>query len=298
MIPKRYPKFRNLQAFESVGRLGSFKDAANELNLTPSAISHRITDLEEQLGEPLFEKSGRGAMLTAKGRMFLSSVQAVLDQLSAATDKIKHEGVSGKLTVSLYPTIAHRWLIPRLQRFRTKYPEVEIHLEITQKPEDFSSLNVDAAICYANSRIPGYLCDFMVSERLIAVCSSQFLQLNPEIKQPQDIRKSTLIHNTIRPEQWQWWMEQAGMRATHTGDSIFVTSRDAAIDAAAAGLGFALAHIPLVNDELLRKRIISPFDFAIPFDDFGFYLVIPETKTEIPRIMAFRDWILSELKNQ
>lgn len=149
MYSERYPKFRNLQAFDSVGRLGSFKDAANELNLTPLANSHRITDLESHLNEPLFEKSGRGAMLTAKGRMFLSSVQAVLDQLNAATDKIKHEGVCGKLTVSLYPTIAHSWLIPRLQRFRTKNPDVEIPLHITQKLKDLSSLNVDAAIGYA-----------------------------------------------------------------------------------------------------------------------------------------------------
>ena len=130
MVLRRTPQFRNLQAFESAGRLGSFRAAAEELHVTPSAISHRISALETTLGEKLFEQRGRGTGLTATGRTFLATVQKIIDQLNVATDQIKYRGVSGPLTIRLYPTFAHRWLIPRLQSFVQTYEDVELNLVI------------------------------------------------------------------------------------------------------------------------------------------------------------------------
>ncbi len=296
MGTSRIPQFRNLQAFEAAGRLGSFKAAAKELFVTPSAISHRISALEELLETDLFEPSGRGAALTSTGRTYLASIQSVFDRLNVATDQIKHKGISGPLTIRVFPTFAHRWLIPRLNRFKNLYPQVELNLVVTQEPLEFSSGDTDVAIEYFTSSIGGYVSDYLMGEEVIVVCSPQLLQLNPHIQHPSDLESQPIIHNTMRPDQWRWWKEEVGIKQHHSGSKMYVSSRDTAIDAAAAGMGFALAHKPLINNAMRRKRVASPFNISVPFD-YAYYFVTTEDRAEMPRVQAFREWINDECRS-
>ena len=290
----RVPQIRNLQAFAAAGRLGSFKAAAKELEVSPSAISHRISGLEDFLGEKLFEPHGRGAVLTLAGRTYLQSIQRVFDQLNAATDRIRHRGVSGPLTIRLYPAFAHRWLIPRLPSFAETYPDVELNLVIVQEPLDFSLADTDVAIEYMANRLSGYRCDLLMAEDVVAICSPQYLASHGDAVLPEDLDRFTLIHNSDRPEQWQWWRTQVGLQARHGGRNLNVSNRDAAVDAAAAGLGIALAHAPLINDALQEGLVVSPLRTSVPVDHC-YYLVTTSDRAELPRVIAFRDWILAEI---
>ena len=290
----RVPQIRNLQAFAAAGRLGSFKAAAEELEVSPSAISHRISGLEGFLGEKLFEPQGRGAVLTFLGRTYLQSIQRVFDQLNVATDRIRHRGVSGPLAIRLYPAFAHRWLIPRLRSFVEAYPDVVLSLVIVQEPLDFSLTETDVAIEYMANRLSGYRCDLLMAEDVIAICSPEYLASRGGRMLPEDLDRFTLIHNSSRPEQWQWWRTQVGLQARHDGRNLHVSNRDAAVDAAAAGLGVALAHAPLINDALQNGLVVSPFRISVPVDH-SYYLVTTSDRADLPRVTAFRDWILAEI---
>lgn len=291
---KRTPEFRFLQAFEAAGRLGSFKNAADELNITPSAISHRISDLEASLGEKLFEPKGRNVVLTQNGRRFLRSIQKVLHQLNVATDQVTRKGVDGLFTIRVYPTVAHRWLIPRLESFVRKYPDVELNIVTTNSPLDFSSADTDVVIEYSPERFQGYECDLMAQDRVIAICSPKYLKTSSSLDKPADLLNHTLIHSAMRANEWRSWLEAANVSFEHSGQNIRVSTRDAAIEAAACGLGVALAHPPLVNELLETQRIVSPFDISFE-TGFKYYLVTTPERAQLPRVAAFRDWVASEI---
>ena len=167
-------------------------------------------------------------------------------------------------------------------------------LSNTQAPFDFSSADTDVAIEYSATKFSGYVSDFLMSEEVIAICSPQFHLLSRDLKTPVDLDNCTLIHNTVQPDQWTWWKSELGLNTRHTGPNMRVSNRDAAIDAAAAGLGVALAHKPLVNGALLRKRVVSPFDVSVPIE-FSYFLVTTDDRALLPRVKAFRNWISSQI---
>ncbi len=294
-MPIRIPPIRNLQAFEAAGRLGSFKLAAKELNLTPSAISHRIAALEGSLAEKLFEPSGRNIALTQTGKRYLSSIRRVFDQLNVATDQIKRGGVGGLFTIRVFPTLAHRWLIPRLGGFMQQYPEIELSIQTTTHPLDFSSVDTDVVIDYAREPIADYECDVIGQDHLMTICSPCYAEANGPIETLADLEKHTLIHTELRENEWADFVRTTGVDFLHTGQNLRVSTRDAAIEAAASGLGVALAHAPLVNDLLASKRVISPFDCR---QETGFYyfLVTTHERAGLPRVAAFREWVKDEFK--
>lgn len=292
-MSNRFPQFRNLQAFEAAGRLGSFKAAADELSLTPSAISHRISALEAQLEETLFEPRGRGTVLTANGHTYFAAIQRVFDQLGSATDQIKHQGVSGPLTIRVYTTFARGWLIPRLSGFVRQYGEVELNLVVNQAPLDFSSVDTDVVVEYLEAPLPEYRCDVLHPDGVIAVCSPAYQAQHGPFRRIEDLHTATLIHNMHRPDEWSWWLDTATLHDMHKGRHMRVSSRDAAIDSAAAGLGFALAHWPMAESALRSGDVIAPIA-AHRTTGFSFYLLSTQERAALPRVAAFRDWMLSE----
>ena len=294
-MPTRIPQIKNLQAFEAAGRLGSYKRASEELNLTPSAISHRIAALEESVGEVLFEPAGRSTVLTQTGQRYLASIQKVFDQLSVATDQIKRGGVGGLFTIRAFPSIAHRWLIPRLGGFLRQYPDIELDIQTTLNPLDFSSIDTDVAIEYAREPIAGYECDVIGKDRLLTICSPDYLHGAGQMETLSDLAGHTLIHTTVRKNEWRDFLRQADAEFSHVGQNLHVSTRDAAIEAAAAGLGVALAHAPLVNDLLAQERIVSPFQ-ATQETGFHYYLVTTKERAALPRVAAFRAWVAGEFK--
>lgn len=292
-LPIRIPPIRNLQAFEAAGRLGSYKLAALELNLTPSAISHRIAALEDSLAERLFEPSGRNVALTQTGKRYLTSICRVFDQLNVATDQIKRGGVGGLFTVRVFPTLAHRWLISRLGGFMKQYPEVELNIQTTTHPLDFSSADTDVVIEYAREPIADYECDVIGQDHLMTICSPCYVKANGPIETLTDLESHTLIHTQLRENEWADFVRATDVDFLHRGQNLRVSTRDAAIEAAASGLGVALAHAPLVNDLLESGRIISPFDCR-QATGFHYFLVTTHERAALPRVAAFRAWVKAE----
>ncbi|SHJ89793.1 LysR family transcriptional regulator, glycine cleavage system transcriptional activator [Shimia gijangensis] len=289
------PQLSMLQAFEAAGRLGSLKAAAEELNLTPSAISHRISALESRLDIALFEPKGRGLSLTHAGKTYLAGVRSGLDQISIAGDQIRHQGLSGPLKIRLYPTFAHRWLIPRLESFTSRYPDIEMDLVITTSPFDFSSSDTDIAIEYTKRPIDNYECVKLLSEEVVAICSEQFHIASGRPTDPNALNNLNRIHNLLHPEEWDWWREKAGVKGNFSARDHRVNSRDTAIDAAAAGLGVALARHPLIDEELTTRRVIAPFGVSAS-DSKSYYFISTPERLSIARVSAFRDWIVSQSK--
>ena len=288
------PPLKTLHAFEAAGRRGSFKAAAEELNVTPSAISHRISALESFVGERLFEPQGRGLVLTNAGRNYLISVRETFSQLSAATDQIRNRGMRGPLTIRTYPTFAERWLIPRLRDFCQKYPDIEIHLISTQDTVDFSSLETDVAIAYGEQDWPEYECAHLFNEEIVPVCSPQHLALMPNLNGPEDLLGMTLIHIFLRPDEWRWWFSGVGIKGNQKGLSHHVSTRDFALEAAAAGLGFTLGHSPFIHSEIKNGRLVAPFDMFQSTRN-AYSLVTTKARAKLPRVVVFREWILTEV---
>jgi len=290
------PDLKNLQAFEAVGRLGGYKAAAEELNLTPSALSHRVAALESALGETLFQPDGRSVALTQIGRTYLASVRQVFEQLNVATDQIKRRGVSGLFTVRVHPSIALYWLIPRLPRFLKKYPDLELQVITASSPADFSSSETDVAIDMVDLGDAGYVCDFLFSSRdVVAICSPQYAKLaSRELRAPRDLLKHKLIYSALRQNEWQTWFESLNIDFRPSHRAISVSSRDAAIEAAAAGMGVALASPPLVNVPLQREHVVELFRSTIK-TGYHAYLITTQERAALPRVEAFRQWLTDDI---
>ncbi|RKF16287.1 LysR family transcriptional regulator [Roseovarius spongiae] len=289
----RLPPFKSLEAFEAAGRLGSYKAAAAELNVTPSAISHRISALEKALGETFFAPQGRGTTLTQAGRTYLGAVQRMFDQLRTATDRLKHKGVAGPLGVQVFSTILRGWLIPRLPRFTERHPEVELNLMTPQNPFDHPFQVRDLSVEYLRAPMSGVVCDLLCEDRIHAVCSPAYAARHGPFNSPADLAEATLIHTMYRPDEWAFWQEVVRAEHGHQGRNMRVSTRNAAIDAAAAGLGFALVHWPVAEGLLRSGALVAPLDVPVE-TGHSFYLVSTPERAALPRVAAFREWMLSE----
>ncbi len=295
-MAKGIPQLAMLQAFEAAGRLGSLRAAAQELNLTPSAISHRISALESLLEVALFERKGRGLALTREGRSYLGGIRPGLDQLRTAADRIRHPGVAGPLTIRLYPTFAQRWLIPRLPDFTRQYPDVELHLVNTQQPLDFSAGETDLAIEHASGPLTGYCCDRLVQEEVVPVCSEALYVACGRPDRWAALNGMDRLHCSLHPDEWRWWLEKVGFQDEFSGRNHHMNTRDSVIAAVEAGLGVGMAHLPLINDTLREKQLIAPFGPPVPKKTPYSLITTPE-RYDLARVAAFRDWILVAAKS-
>lgn len=283
------PAIRYLQAFEAAGRLGSFKAAAVELNVTASAISHRISSLERQLEQKLFEPQGRGLRLTEAGIGYLETTNAALRSLQMATDIVRGRAIRHRLTINVFPTFAQRWLVPRLPNLLEEYPEFQFKINATQKPWDFSSTLTDVAIVYLDQWPEGYETQLILREKIVPVCSPKLIEEN-DIHKPEDLAKLPLIHCTIHPDEWSQWFESQGLFTPSDTIVNDVTTRELAISAATAGLGVSLGHSPLIDDAIDNGQLVTPVGGYMD-SPYSFYLITTQAKLSIPRVRKFWDWI-------
>ena len=289
----RLPSLNGLRAFEAAARHLSFTNAAMELNVTQTAISHQIRRLEEELGIRLFERKNRTLALTPKAAEYLPGIRAAFQDLRFATDRLLRKDDDRVITVSMMTSLATKWLLPRLSRFQEQHPEIDVRITTSSELVDFRRGDVDAAIRFGRGQWQGLRADWMMADQLFPVCSPALLAGEGALKKPEDLARFTLLHTSASSDDWRQWLTAAGLPATLaknpgvTFDLSFMT-----IQAAIDGIGVAIGHTSFVQDDIAKGRLVAPFDMTLP-QDAGYYFVAPQDKAMSPKIVAFREWLLA-----
>ncbi len=294
-MAERLPPLNALRSFEVAARHLSFTKAAEELHVTHSAISHQIKALEEWLGIPLFRRVNRGLLLTEPGQAYLKPVRESFQKLGEATWRLKAKGRSGPLTVSVMPSFASKWLVPRLRRFRERHPDIDVRISASPDLTDFDSEDVDVAVRYGRGNWSGDLrFDLLIRDSMFPVCSPKLLEGPLPLKTIADLSHHTLLTDyDWRVDFWQLWLDAAGVNDLVPRHALSFNYSNLMLQAAIDGLGVALTQNALAGDDLAAGRLVRLFDVTLP-TDYAFYVVTPSLTATRPKIVAFRDWLLDE----
>jgi LysR family glycine cleavage system transcriptional activator len=300
-MARNLPPLNSLRAFEAAARHLSFTKAAEELHVTPAAISHQIKALEEQLGVPLFRRLTRALRLTEAGQAALPPMRDGFDKLADAVDLLRAHEESGAITVSLDPSFAAKWLVPRLDRFRSAHPDVDVRLDATEKLVDFQRDNVDLAIRYGGGIYPGLDSKRLFSQEIFPVCSPKLLEGPAPLEKPDELRRHTLLHldwdlEDVTAANWRMWLLAAGIHDIDFTRGPVFSMTSLALQAAIEGQGVALASSVLAGDDLAAGRLVMPFDLSVcdPLD-FAYHIVVPKRTADLPKVTAFKTWLLDEV---
>lgn len=291
-MSRRLPPLTALRAFEAAARQLSFARAADELHVTPAAVSQQIKQLEAYLGVSLFRR-GRRLALSDAAAAVLPLLSEGFDQLERAVSRLRAGNDDGPLVVSTPPTFAARWLVSRLDDFQARHPDIELHLHASRRLVDFSTEDVDVAIRFGPGPYPGLHAERLMPEAIVPVAAPS---LAGDIAAPADLLRHTLLSYDGRAwdlalPDWDTWLSSLGvsghLRIRRLGDSNLV------IEAAASGLGVALMWYSLVADNLREGRLQRLFGGSLP-TDHGYHLVVPPSRLHVPKIAAFRQWMLEQ----
>lgn len=292
---RRLPPMAALRSFEAAAQLLSFKEAATQLHRTPSAISHQVRRLEQELGTALFHRDPHGLRLTDAGRDYLAAVRESLDGLAGATARLRREHGAAAITVSLFPSLAVRWLIPRLSDFRARHPGIEIELVSSVRRADFDDGAIDAAIRFGTGDWPGLHAEPLMVEERLPVCSPGIAAGPPSLREPADLAHAVLLHNGAHPGEWAEWLADAGVRRTVVDRGPVFDASNEVLAAAASGLGVALGRTPLVEPDLESGRLVAPFDLRIRSEG-RYWLVAPTATAAREPLATFRAWLYAQSK--
>lgn len=301
---RRLPPLTALRAFEAVGRLGNVKEAADELNVTPAAVSHQIRALEEHLEVELFSRTTRNLQLTRCGAEFLGAVSAAFDLLKEGADRLSNETGKQRLVVNSLPSFASNFLVPRLLQFHQAHPELEMEINTSVRfgdPVELKSIGADVAIragLHADGW-PGMMAERLVPEQMFPVCAPSVLNGDTPLRTPADLAHHTLLIVSRTPEGWPDWLEAARARGwdvegvdPHHG--LRFDTIQLAMTAAIEGLGVVIGRRPLVDAYLDSGLLAAPFDLSVT-SKLAYWLVYPPRMAQTERLRAFRDWLRAEL---
>ncbi|HKW80244.1 MAG TPA: transcriptional regulator GcvA [Casimicrobiaceae bacterium] len=287
----RLPPMQALRAFEAAARAGSLTRAAESLNLTHGAISHQIKSLEAEFGIRLIERAGRGIRLTDEGERFAARVRAALADLADAVQEVTDRANPRQLRVSVLPSFAARWLLPRIGRFFAANPDIDLDVSASNATADFHRDNVDVAIRHGFGEWPGVAAEFVMEESYFPVCSPRLAggQL-PE--RPADLSRFTLLRSD--GESWELWFQAAGLDWPEPSRGPMFNDTSHTLQAAIEGQGIALARTSLIGNDLHNGVLVRLFDISVP-SPRKYFLVYPPRLAEAPKLVAFRRWLLGEV---
>ena len=288
---RRLPSLNGLKAFEAAARLESFTEAAAELFVTHAAVSRHVRDLEEWLGTQLFIRTGRGVELTEPGRRYADRLTSLFDQLAEATREAAAVGDVRQLKVSVEPSIASRWLVPRLGRFNDLHPDIELSIDPTNKLADFRSGEADVGIRYGAGGWEDVEALKLTDAVIFPVCAPKLVQGRAAFG-PADLADFNLLHES-RKQWWADWLSAAGVSGVEDWRGT-VFQNHLAIEAAEAGQGFALSDQILSTDSLLEGWLVRPFSFDMK-DHWHYWIVRGKGQKETPPVRAFREWLMGEI---
>lgn len=291
-MPRKLPPLNALRAFEAAARHESLTRGASELNVTHAAISRHVRDLERVLRVRLFERTGRGVLLTEPGRTLARDLTQAFDLLASATGRFHTSGRRRRLTVTSDVLFAAFWLVPRLARFTLAHPGIDLVIDPSARLADFSKDDADIGIRFGTGPWRGVVAEKLADAHMTVVCSPKLLVSKPQIKTPADLPPGALIQDLDR-RSWQSWLAAAGAgdRIVPSGPTLLA---DFTVAAAEAGQGFALCDRVLAADALAARRLVCPFDVSIP--QHGYYLVHGQGVPLSKAAADFRRWVLQEME--
>jgi LysR family glycine cleavage system transcriptional activator len=295
---RKFPPLNSMRSFEAAARWLSFTKAAEELSVTPAAVSQQIRQLEDYLGVALFHRMTRAIKLTEEARVVLPLMTEGFDKLAEAIERLTQEKESGLLTVSTAPTFAAKWLLQRLPDFSDKYPDIDLRLDASLVPREFDRDGIDISIRLSEGDYPGLHVARVFGEEFCPVCSPDLLTGAKPLRTPEDLKKHRLLHvdwgylKTSMPD-WRIWMKAAGIKDINLDHGPHFTIESLAIEAAINGSGVALVSHHAVVEDLKAGRLVKLFDLAIQAD-FSYWLVCPHEYLRRTKVKAFCDWLLQQ----
>jgi LysR family transcriptional regulator, glycine cleavage system transcriptional activator len=292
-MPLRLPPLSSLRFFEAAGRHRSFKLAAAELNVTPSAVSHGIVALERALGVELFIREPRTLSLTPEGADYLPYVSEALSLIAIGTQRLPHNRANRTIAVSCAPTLASRWLLPRLHGFSKRWPTIGVTVDTSRRQVGFPVDGFDFAIRMSRATAAGAAWTRLFGERLVPVCSPAYRETLIDDAGNIDLSRATLIHVTAASEDWQAWLDRRGIDGIASGGGLRFDTIQLAFEAAVAGLGVALGRRPLVDRDLAAGALVELCPEAIVAET-AYWLVSSEGADHRPDLLGFKRWLLGE----
>ena len=293
----RMPPLNALRAFEVAARYQNFSRAAEELHVTQGAVSRHVKLLEQHLGIELFRRRPQGLELTGPGRALLPELSASFERIAQAAKAVVNHDEEIKIISS--PTLATRWLIPRLLGFQERYPDFRASVGLfVSDYDEFYKSNSDVGIAcfeFASTRPDDLEAVLIRREFLTPVCVPRLRDGNPPLKKPSDLARHALLFSVTDRKTWRRWLRAAEMTDVDFESGQTFSTMEMAVRASASGLGVAMGDLFLLDDDMASGRLVAPFDLVIS-EDTGYYLFCQRGRFEEPKIAAFRDWIIAEAK--
>ncbi|MDR3096738.1 MAG: transcriptional regulator GcvA [Paraburkholderia sp.] len=298
----RLPPLQTLRAFEATGRLLSMTLAAEELHVTHGAVSRHIKTLESHLGVVLFQRLTRRIVLTEAGAEFLLAVSRVLGELTKESERLRaHDGNGShgrvtRLKINSSVSFANKWLAPRLHRLKARHPELDVHLEVTDKYVDLNEGEADVAIRYGSGRYPRVLAERILEETVTPVCSPEYRQARAGMSSVGSLARCTLLHEDGMLANWEQWLALAGIKGIRSDRGSAYSHGSLAIEAAIRGEGVALGRSVIVADDIAAGRLVAPFPEICLKSERGHDLVYRIGSRDDPKVCALRDWLADEIR--
>lgn len=294
----RLPSLDTLRVFSVAARHLSFTKAAEELHLTQSAISHRVRALEEELGVLLFNRLTRRLTLTPAGQALAQRVERAVSDIARAIDGLDGNSEERRLTVTTLPSVASRWLVPRLSRFQELHPEIELQVIADPTPLDLRSERIDVAIRFGAGSYPGYAVTTLMPDSVFPVCAPQLIANRRPTRTIDEMFDLPLLHDSSTEgdgsgSDWRSWLDHVGRGEVSCAHGQRFSDARLLIDAAALGLGVALARASLVADLLADGALICPLRLSAP-TAFAYYLLALPKAEASAKVVAFRAWLKAE----
>jgi LysR family glycine cleavage system transcriptional activator len=292
------PPLNALRAFEATARHLSFSKAAQELHVTPAALSHQIRGLEDLLGLKLFHRRARSIELTASARLIYPGVRSGFEAIREAVDRLGRGKEDRVLVVSAAPGLTAKWLVPRLYRFLARHPDIETRISAGIDYANFVSDGVDVGIRLSPGVHPELYVEKLSEEWLLPLCSPRLLTREPPLRTPRCLAQFPLIQVDLPGvvPTWADWMRLAGIEGVDTSRGLRLNVADHALDAASEGVGVVLAYKMVAARDIILGRLVAPFGPEIPLPGRAYHFVCARGQEKRAPVKAFRDWLFAEFE--
>ncbi len=294
------PSLNGLRAFEATARHMSFTLAAEELHVTPAALSYQVRQLEEILGLKLFKRMNRAIELTEHGETLFPGIRAGFERMDEAMRRLRRRAETNVLVVSVGPAFAAKWLAPRLYRFIQKHPDIDPRISANIQISDFENEHIDLAVRFGAGHYPGLYSELLLDEYVTPMCSPELVSdTHPHpLRTPEDLKHHSLIHDeslsffTDAPN-WQTWCEAEDVKGIDLDSGVHFSVADHGLDAAVEGAGVVLGRGALSYFDRRSGRLVSPFERKLQSEN-SFYIVSPMSTKDDRKVVAFREWLHEE----
>ncbi len=294
----RLPPLNGLRAFETVARKLSFARAAEELHVTKAAVSQQVRLLEQEIGAPLVERSGRGLALTESGVAGAAGLAEAFSILTRAVRAMREAKGRRILIINSSPSFAATWLVGRIGRFKMRHPEIDVLLDANPNDDTLDSNTTDALVRWGAGDFPGIATTLLFKENVFPVCAPELIHGDSPLRSTQDLRRHTLLHLEASPAYPSWpawsdWLKAAGARDVDARHGVWFNNMAMAMRAASQGQGVALSSFAIAADELAAGRLTAPFSTSVQ-TPFGYYFLCRPEEAGKPRIKALREFLVEE----